>query len=97
MEGIGSPHNSATITLRGNENNKLVSCNGGMEWEVVTEVPQTEPLPSKRTSLQEDLENVEVTRKRKAKRVTSKEEKYFRLMWDLMSTGDQFRSKVSEE
>ena len=68
-----------------------------MEWEVVIEVLQTKPLPSKRTSLQEDLENVEVTRKRKAKRVTSKEEKYFRLMWDLMSTGDQFRSKVSEE
>ena len=43
------------------------------------------------------MENVKVTRKRKAKRVTSKEEKYFHLMWDLMSTGDQFRSKVSEE
>ena len=53
---------------------------------------RTGPRPSKRTSLQEDLENVEVTRKRKAKRLTSKEKKYCRLMWDSMSTGDQFRS-----
>ena len=51
-----------------------------MEWEVVTEVSQTESPPRKRTSLQEDLENVEVTKKRKAKKVTSKEKKYFGLM-----------------
>ena len=86
MEGTGSHHNSVAVTSRRNEKNKSISYDDGMEWEVVTEVPRTKPLQRKMTSLQQDLENFEVTKKKNAKKVANKEEKYFGLIWDLAST-----------
>ena len=46
--------------------------------------------------IQEDLEDVEVTKKRKTK-VTRKEEDEFHLLWELMSTSVLFQSRVGEE
>ena len=63
------------------EKYKQVSHDARMEWEVVTDAQNTDLPSKKRNYLQEDLENVEVT-KTKTKKVIANEGKLLRISLD---------------
>ena len=87
---------SVAIILKGKEKSRPITHDVRKEWNAVAKAFGTNPSYRKMTSLEEDLENVEVTKK-KAQRIKANKGKDFGLFWDSTSKSDQFRSKVTED